>query len=95
MLRRNLSLEQPKDLVFFNGIGGFTADGKEYHILTSADKPTPAPWCNVIANPLFGTVISESGQSYTWMENAHEYRLTPWNNDSIIGSLRRSILYTR
>jgi cellobiose phosphorylase len=77
------SLEQPTDLVFFNGIGGFTADGSAYHILTSAEKPTPAPWCNVIANPLFGTVISESGQSYSWMENAHEYRLTPWNIDSI------------
>ena len=77
------SLEQPKDLVFFNGMGGFHADGSSYHILNSADKPTPAPWCNVLANPSFGTVISESGQSYTWMDNAHEYRLTPWNNDSI------------
>ncbi len=26
------ALEMPKDLVFFNGIGGFTPDGKEYHI---------------------------------------------------------------
>jgi cellobiose phosphorylase len=77
------SLEQPKDLVFFNGMGGFNADGSAYHIMTSADKPTPAPWCNVLTNPSFGTVISESGQSYSWMDNAHEYRLTPWNNDSI------------
>jgi cellobiose phosphorylase len=36
---------------------------------------------NVIANPWFGTVVSESGGAYTWCENAHEYRLTPWNND--------------
>ncbi len=77
------ALEIPKDLVFFNGFGGFSANGKEYHIITGADNPTPAPWCNIIANPIFGTVISESGQSYSWMENAHEYRLTPWNNDSI------------
>ena len=34
-----------------------------------------------MANPDFGSIISESGQSYTWMENAHEIRLTPWNND--------------
>ncbi len=73
----------PKDLVFFNGTGGFSADGSEYHIITGVENPTPAPWCNVIANPSFGTVISESGQSYTWMDNAHEYRLTPWNNDAI------------
>ncbi|HEY8733136.1 MAG TPA: glucoamylase family protein, partial [Puia sp.] len=76
-------VEKPNDLVFFNGIGGFSQDGSAYHILTSAENPTPAPWCNVLANPLFGTVVSESGQSYTWMENAHEYRITPWNNDAI------------
>jgi cyclic beta-1,2-glucan synthetase len=75
--------EIPVDLVGFNGLGGFSKNGSEYHIVTSADNPTPAPWSNVLANPLFGTVISESGQSYTWMENAHEYRITPWNNDSI------------
>jgi cyclic beta-1,2-glucan synthetase len=77
------SLEQPKDLVFYNGIGGFTPDGSAYHITTSAENPTPAPWINVLANPVFGTVITESGQSYSWMGNAHEYRITPWNNDSI------------
>ncbi len=77
------SIEMPKDLIFFNGIGGFSPNGKEYHIITSAENPSPAPWCNIIANPVFGAVISESGQSYSWMENAHEYRLTPWNNDSI------------
>ena len=44
---------------------------------------TPAPWVNVLANPLFGTVISESGMAYTWAENAHEFRLTPWYNDPV------------
>jgi cellobiose phosphorylase len=77
------ALEIPADLSFFNGTGGFSKDGKEYVIITSEEKVTPAPWCNVIANPVFGTVISESGQAYSWMENAHEYRLTPWNNDSV------------
>jgi cellobiose phosphorylase len=47
---------------------------------------TPAPWVNVIANPHFGTIISESGAAYTWSENAHEFRLTPWNNDPISDS---------
>jgi cyclic beta-1,2-glucan synthetase len=44
---------------------------------------TPAPWVNVLANPHFGTVISESGVAYTWSENAHEFRLTPWHNDPV------------
>ncbi|MCU6433999.1 cyclic beta 1-2 glucan synthetase [Undibacterium sp. Jales W-56] len=71
------------DLLLFNGIGGFSPDGREYVINTSAEKTTPAPWVNVLANAHFGTVISESGQSYTWGENAHEFRLTPWSNDPV------------
>ena len=71
------------DLVFFNGLGGFTPDGREYIITTAPDTVTPAPWVNVLANPGFGTVVSESGSAYTWSENAHEFRLTPWDNDPV------------
>jgi cyclic beta-1,2-glucan synthetase len=72
-----------KDLTFFNGYGGFTSAGAEYAISTSEKQLTPAPWTNVLANPNFGTIISESGPTYTWSENAHEFRLTPWNNDPV------------
>jgi cellobiose phosphorylase len=72
-----------KDLLFFNGYGGFAKDGKEYVITTEPGKNTPAPWINVLANKQFGCIISETGQSYTWIENAHEFRLTPWNNDPV------------
>ncbi len=74
------------DLIFFNGLGGFTPDGREYIITTSQKQVTPAPWVNVIANQNFGTIISENGPSYTWSENAHEFRLTPWNNDPVTDS---------
>jgi len=70
-------------LMLDNGVGGFTRDGREYVITTGAKRRTPAPWSNVLANPQFGSVISESGQAYTWHENAHEYRLTPWHNDPV------------
>ncbi len=73
----------PPDLVFFNGLGGFTRDGREYVIMTARGQETPAPWVNVLANPSFGTVISESGVGYTWSENAHEFRLTPWCDDPV------------
>lgn len=72
-----------KDLIFFNGLGGFSPDGKEYVIITDNNHKTPAPWVNVIANPNFGTVISESGSAYSWTENAHELRLTSWSNDPV------------
>lgn len=112
----------PRELLFFNGLGGFTPDGREYLITLPPDaaatpppppasarfsafsawiplrregapfdlrdplRPdanTPAPWTNVIANPSFGTLVTESGGSYTWLENSHEFRLTPWNNDPV------------
>jgi len=74
------------DLIFFNGLGGFTPDGREYVITTARGHVTPAPWVNVLSNPNFGTVISESGLAYTWIENAHEFRLTPWYNDPVSDS---------
>ena len=75
-----------EDVILFNGFGGFAKDGREYVIVTAQDRATPAPWVNVLANANFGTVISESGTAYTWRENAHEYRLTPWNNDPVSDS---------
>jgi cellobiose phosphorylase len=75
-------LPQP-ELILDNGLGGFAGDGREYVIRLSAGQVTPAPWVNVLANPYFGTVLSESGSAYTWVENCHEFRLTPWNNDPV------------
>jgi cellobiose phosphorylase len=77
---------EPEDLLFFNSLGGYANGGLEYKIVLEPGAATPAPWVNIIANPNFGTVISESGQSYTWVENAHEFRLTPWNNDPVSDS---------
>jgi cellobiose phosphorylase len=88
------AVQPRKDLQFFNGLGGFTSDGKEYVITTTPAHKTPAPWINVLANPGFGSIISESGQSYTWVENAHELRLTPWNNDPVV-DLRGEAFYLK
>jgi cyclic beta-1,2-glucan synthetase len=85
------SWEKISDLQFFNGTGGFSPDGREYVIVTGRSQATPAPWCNVIANPHFGSVVSESGSAYTWCENAHEYRLTPWTNDALTDSTGEAI----
>jgi cellobiose phosphorylase len=66
-----------------NGIGGFSENGREYVIRVDSTHRTPMPWVNVIANPRFGCVVSEAGSGYTWLENAHEYRLSPWSNDPV------------
>ena len=73
------SIFTPPRIVMSMGIGGFTERG--YRI--PAGTRTPMPWCNVLANPCFGTLVSESGLGFTWHNNAHEGRLTPWLNDPI------------
>lgn len=70
-------------LEFFNGIGGFTADGREYVVLLEDGQNTPAPWINVIANPEFGFHVSAEGSGYTWASNSRENKLTPWSNDPV------------
>jgi hypothetical protein len=82
------------DLILGNELGGFTADGSEYVITTARTQVTPSPWVNVLANPCFGSVISESGLAYSWSENAHEFRLTPWSDDPV-GSKGGEAIYLR
>jgi cyclic beta-1,2-glucan synthetase len=76
-------LIRPTDLLFDNGIGGFSADGREYVIWFEPDQQPPAPWINVISNPHFGFLVSEAGLGFTWCENSGENRLTPWRNDPV------------
>jgi cyclic beta-1,2-glucan synthetase len=71
------------DLEFFNGIGGFDKDGREYVTVLGEGLRTPEPWVNVVANPAFGFLVSESGSSFTWSLNSHENQLTPWSNEHL------------
>ena len=78
----DIPLPRP-DLEFFNGLGGFASDGREYVTILGDGQWTPAPWINVIANPAFGFQVSESGSGYTWSINSREYQLTSWSNDPV------------
>ena len=75
-----------EELRFWNGFGGFTADGREYVIVVNGAAPggpalPPAPWTNVLANPGFGCLVTEAGLGYSWAGNSQMNRLTPWSND--------------
>ena len=72
------------NLEFFNGLGGFAENGREYVTVLSEGLRTPEPWVNVIANPDFGFLVSESGSGFTWSLNSHENQLTPWSNDHVM-----------
>lgn len=71
------------ELPYFNGFGGFTGDGREYAIYLGPNAVTPLPWVNVMANPAFGALVSESGSGCCWYGNSQSNRLTPWNNDPV------------
>lgn len=81
--QENMPLPRPTDLLFDNGLGGFSPDGKEYIIYLEPGQSTPAPWINVIANERFGCLVSENGGGYTWADNSGENRLTTWRNDPV------------
>ncbi|HVP19572.1 MAG TPA: glucoamylase family protein, partial [Spirochaetia bacterium] len=72
------------ELPYFNGLGGFTPDGREYAVYLGAGTHTPSPWVNVIANPGFGTLVSEKGCGFTWSGNSQRNRLTAWSNDPVV-----------
>lgn len=72
------------ELPYFNSLGGFSADGREYVIYLGPEASTPAPWVNVIANPQFGTLVSETGAGFTWYGNSQRNRLTEWSNDPVM-----------
>jgi cellobiose phosphorylase len=73
----------PKELLFWNGLGGFTPDGREYVIMIDGLALPPAPWANVLANPGFGCLVTEAGLGCSWAGNSQLNRLTPWNNDPV------------
>jgi len=72
------------ELNYFNSLGGFTLDGREYVMYLGPNTNTPAPWVNVIANPTFGTLVTETGSGFTWYGNSQRNRLTQWSNDPVI-----------
>ncbi|HLJ83525.1 MAG TPA: glucoamylase family protein [Candidatus Eremiobacteraceae bacterium] len=78
----NGSLQRPT-LEYFNGLGGFSDDGREYVTYFGGSQWTPAPWINVVANPSFGFQVSTEGSGYTWSINSQRNKLSPWSNDPV------------
>ncbi|MDR3527805.1 MAG: glucoamylase family protein [Rhizomicrobium sp.] len=71
------------ELEYFNGLGGFAQDGREYVTVLSGGVHTPVPWINVIANPSCGFQVSTDGAGFTWALNSQQNQLTPWSNDAV------------
>jgi cyclic beta-1,2-glucan synthetase len=84
------SRHQPA-LEFFNGLGGFDRDGREYVTILEGGQTTPAPWINVVANSGFGFQVSAEGSGYTWAANSRENQITQWSNDAVADPIGETI----
>jgi cyclic beta-1,2-glucan synthetase len=93
---RGLPPEPAPDLAFFNGLGGFSPDGREYVIRVEprSGAVPPAPWSNVVAHETFGFAATECGPGYTWSGNSHDNRLTPWHNDPVMDPPGEAVFVT-
>ena len=49
-----------QNLKYYNEYGGFSEDGSEYHIRIHQNQKLPTVWSHVLANPNFGTLVTES-----------------------------------
>jgi cyclic beta-1,2-glucan synthetase len=76
------AIDEHSALDFGNCLGGFDPTG-DYVIRLRPGACTPLPWSNVIANPRFGFLVTESGGGYTWAGNSRENKLTSWSNDPV------------
>jgi cyclic beta-1,2-glucan synthetase len=78
------AVKRPANLLLDNGLGGLAPDSSEYVVYLEKGHTTPSPWCNILANAEFGTLISESGSACSWYRNSSEYALTTWSNDPVL-----------
>jgi len=60
--------------------GFFASGGREYIVKTPL---TPMPWANILTNPDYGCVISQTGCGYSWWKNSVMCRITRWVQDLV------------
>ncbi len=77
-----------------SGENGFDLADHSYVMLLQAGAHTPLPWCNIICNDSFGTLLSERGGGYTWGENSRLKKLTPWHNDPVADAQTEQLIFT-
>ena len=63
--------------------GDFAADSGAFSFEVRGARRPLRPWINVLANPVFGGLVSESGSGTSWAVNSRLNQLTPWSNDAL------------
>ena len=85
---KNIKLPITKNMKYFNSYGGFSSNGSLYVI---EDSNTPTPWCNVIANNFFGTIVTNNGCGYTYGYNSSGFRISSWTNEMVLNDKSEGI----
>ena len=83
-----LNCKDNGELKFFNEYGGFNKTGDEYVI---TNQQTPTPWSNVIANPNFGTIVTNNECGFTYAYNSQMFKITSWTNDIVLDDISEGI----
>ena len=86
--------EDYSNLKYYNEYGGFTEDGLEYKIKTTNENKLPTAWSNILANPEFGTVVTQNLGGFTWSKNSRLNRISAWNNSPNI-DIPSEIIYLK
>jgi len=73
-----------ENLQFYNEYGGFSKEGKEYTVCVNKQRRLPTAWSHILANPHFGTLVTESQGGYTWYKNCRLGRITKWSNNAVV-----------
>jgi cyclic beta-1,2-glucan synthetase len=63
--------------------GAFARDGGVFAFKVGDGHAPQRPWCNILANPGLGTIVSDSGAGNTWALNSRLNQLTTWANDPV------------
>ncbi len=64
-------------------VGRFDTDSGEFTFDSHSRLRPRRPWVNVLANPGFGSLLSEAGGGYSWAVNSRLNQLTAWSNDPV------------
>ena len=64
-------------------VGRFSGARSDFVFEAGAGVAPLRPWVNVLANPDFGALVTDSGAGNTWAGNSRLNQLTAWANDPV------------
>lgn len=88
-------LPEPLHYLYKSGMGGFIRDelyGAGFGIDDKKLFPNRPPWCHILANQGFGSVVSDSSLGFTFGKNASQNKITPWSNDVVTDNTGEKLL---